>query len=149
MFYLNMALLRDKDVAETGIIYISYLQNSSDFDFETCKVFYEMASVLPMRTGGGHICACPDSSIRGMVAGIQVLSSNDRHRLRAHFDSIDENHFKLQTYGIPAHDSPMKSDGTWSTEWDMQWVENLRLHEEQFKQNTGPVPELYFDPSEV
>jgi len=71
-----------------------------------------------------------------MVAGINLLSSSDRYRLRAHFGSIEENHFELQTYGILTKDSPMKNDGTWSTtEFHMEWVEGLRLQEENLKRD--------------
>jgi len=135
-----MALLRDKEVAENRVIAISYIHNSREYDLETFKVILEMENVLPLRDAGGHICACPDSSIRGMVAGMKLLSRNSRYRNRTHFGSIDENHFKLLTYGIPVNDSPMKSDGTWSTDFHVQWMENIRLQEEEARQKLGGSP---------
>jgi len=141
-----MALLRDKEVAEKRVIWISYIHNSKDYELETFTVILEMETVLPLRNAGGHICACPDSSIRGMVAGMKLVSRNSRQRTRAHFGSIDENHFKLLTYGIPANDSPMKSDGTWSTDLYVQWMENLRLQEEESSQKLVPPTELIVAP---
>jgi len=148
MFYFYMALLRDKEVAENGMIWISYPHNSRDYDLETFKVIHEMGNVLPLRGAGGHTCACADSDseVRGMVAGMKLLSRNNRYRMRAHFGSIDENHFKLLTYGIPANDSPMKSDGTWSTDFHVQWIENLRLQEEESRQKLSSPTELIVVP---
>jgi len=146
MFYYYMAVLRDKRVSETGITWISYCHNSNDFDFETFTVINEMEEILPMRAACGHICACPDSSIHGMIAGIKLLSSGDRYRLRAHFGSIEENHFELQTYGILTTDSPMKNDGTWSTEFHMEWVEGLRLKEEILKKDFVSLDDLIVIP---
>jgi hypothetical protein len=56
---------------------------------------------------------------------------------------MEEIDFELQTFGIPTGCSPMKRDGTWSTEWHLEW---LRLHRnreiaenEAMDTNTKPV----------
>jgi hypothetical protein len=127
-----MAILREKEIFTSGLIWICYEMNLNGIDLNALKAVDEMESVLPLRSIGGHHCSLPCPSLRAMIAGIKLFSYKiDRFRVRAHFGTLEENTFKLQTYGIPTNHCPMKADGTWSTDFHLEWLETLRLEEEK------------------
>jgi hypothetical protein len=129
-----MAILREKDILTSGIIWVCYGMNPKGIGLHAFDAIFEMESALPLRGVGGHHCCLPSPSLRAMVAGVRLFFDNsERFRWRAHFGTMEENTFKLQTYGIPTNDCPMKADGSWSTEFHLEWLETLRLNEE--KQN--------------
>lgn len=56
---------------------------------------------------------------------------NERSRIKIHKGTHAENCFKLQTYGIPVEEIPIREDGTLSWRWHSEWIRALRLQEEQ------------------
>ena len=58
-------------------------------------------------------------------------SKSIRHRFRAHFGTLAEIHFKLQTFGIPIQYSPMKPDGSFSNTSVLNWLSTKRKQENE------------------
>ena len=142
-----MSFLREKEITKSGVISICYIMNSEGICLDSFKAINEMESILPLWGVGGHYCSLPNPSVRASIAGIRLfLDRTDRFRSRTHLGTLEENTFKLQTYGIPTHDCPMKADGTWSTEFHLQWLEGLRLEEENQRQNVSTSNHLIVVP---
>ena len=142
-----MAFLREKEITTSGVIWICYFMNSDGIGLDGFKVIHEMESIFPLWGVGGHYCSLPNPSVRASIAGIRLFfDRTDRFRSRTHMGTLEENTFKLQTFGIPTQDCPMKADGTWSTEFHLQWLEGLRSEEEKQRQNVSTSNDLIVVP---
>lgn len=120
-----MAAMQDEDAQKMGVVYImyNYVKHKEEVDFQ--REIHLLRCALPQRTHAAHYCY-DDPTLRPFVAGIRLfIDPYSRFRLRPHSGSMEEIDFELQTFGIPTGCSPMKRDGTWSTEWHLEW---LRLH---------------------
>ena len=51
-------------------------------------------------------------------------------RIFGHLGTSEEIAFKLQTYGIPIDSGPLQIDGTWSLSFHKEYLENLRISED-------------------
>lgn len=96
---------------------------------------HSLRGALPQRVDAAHYCY-NSAILRPFVAGIRLFIDADaRFRLRPHYGTPQSIEFELQTFGIPAEDSPMSHDGAWSTQRHQEWIAALRLRDENQREN--------------
>jgi len=125
-----MAALRDEELQKTGAVWLAYNMGDSRLDLAEYIACNRIEATLPIRCASGHFCF-NSHSLRPLVAGFQLFNNHyDRFRLRSHFGSLESIHFSLQTFGIPTDVSPMKADGSWSTDHHLEWLRAQARQEE-------------------
>lgn len=119
------SIARDVETQKKGIVYVGYQLGDEPQQcehFQTMKLASNVRSAVPDRIVGAHFCY-NHKSVEKFATGIALyLHKDGRHRFRTHFGDLSSIQFELQTYGIPAQDGPMQLDGTWSTEWHLEWI---------------------------
>ena len=135
-----MSAMRDEEAQRRGVVYVmyNYCQFKEEVEFQ--REIHQLRAALPQRTHAAHYCF-NDYTLRPFVAGVRLfMDKTSRFRFRPHYGSPEEINFELQTFGIPTHLSPMQPDGTWSTEWHLQWLEMHRTRELKEMKEPNGVP---------
>ena len=123
--------MRDEETQKNGLVVILYNYDHYREQVDFNKEVHQFREALPQKMHAAHYCY-NDPTLRPFVAGIRLfIDPQARFRLRPHYGSPEEIKFELQTFGIPTHDSPMRNDGSWSTDWHLEWLSALRAQEEK------------------
>lgn len=152
-WYVAMSLMQDEEDQKKGVVCVLYHMEElkKDDNLLLAKMGGKYAHLgVPDRVVGAHFCFSHES-VRTMATGLQlILNESYRRRFRTHFNSLDVIHFELQTYGIPADQSPMRPDTTWSTQWHLEWLE-MQKNQEEMKALARSIPmdSLSGNPSSV
>lgn len=131
-----MTTMQDEDAQKMGVVYVmyNYVKHQEEVEFQ--REIHQLRCAMPQRTFAAHYCY-DDITLRPFVAGIRLfIDPYSRFRLRPHCGTMDDIDFELQTFGIPTEYSPMRKDGSWSTEWHLEWLNLHRIREQKEIQET-------------
>lgn len=126
-----MNVMKDIEAQKEGIVYLmyNYCKHKEEINFQ--REIHLLRNALPQRTHACHYCY-NDATLRPFVTGIRLfMDPTSRFRLRPHCGTIKELEYELMTFGIPTDASPMRTDGTWCTEWHHEWLQTLKTREER------------------
>lgn len=130
-WYIWMTIVKDEETQKNGSIFLIMNLNGYKVSVENMDGISKIEAIIPNRIAGGHYCY-NDPALRPYVVGFQLfVSEDDRYRLRTHCGSRAEIDFALQTFGIPAQESPVRDDGSCSVTAHREWLSMLRIQEEK------------------
>ena len=148
MFFYNMwCILQDDDTTQlSGIVGINYLLKKKDttnqnpismLDYKNHPMYEafqkcpQMMNTMPFRLDSCHF-NLDTKSILGPFITIMKLSTNAHHRarMRIHYGSATEIHYKLMGYGVPSTQLPLQNDGvTIKLTNHSKWLKRRKMKE--------------------
>jgi hypothetical protein len=126
-FYIVMTALDDEETQKSGAVCIHH---GTDWDFDVMDAklleFFSkvpgMMKCIPLRLQGFHFCY-NNSKLRSIFSLMQLgVSKEIRHRMRVHYGSQVECHYKLMTFGIPVEQLPVTHDGELRLTGHNKWL---------------------------
>jgi len=143
-WYTINAAVRDVEMQINGFVFVVFTGGKPD-DLSIVKATCNMRVGFPGCVNALHICNT-SPTMRFFLAGVRLLLDRGmRERLREHAGDFDEVDFALQTFGIDTKDSPLRRDGSWSTEWHRQWLHMQYGYEVQNFQSEIIITPRRFD----
>ena len=131
MWYFIMLQLQTEETQLNGVVWILYDCTSNGMALKLISsMMYSMESSLPLRTIASHICFENDDNFLYLNGFKFHCKEFERLRIFGHLGTSEEIAFKLQTYGIPIDSGPLQIDGTWSLSFHKEYLENLRISED-------------------
>eukprot|EP00339_Tiarina_fusa_P026309 CAMPEP_0117083640 /NCGR_PEP_ID=MMETSP0472-20121206/58883_1 /TAXON_ID=693140 ORGANISM="Tiarina fusus, Strain LIS" /NCGR_SAMPLE_ID=MMETSP0472 /ASSEMBLY_ACC=CAM_ASM_000603 /LENGTH=579 /DNA_ID=CAMNT_0004812337 /DNA_START=121 /DNA_END=1861 /DNA_ORIENTATION=+ len=129
-YYMVMTAMHDVSTQINGLIFIGYnMGKYRKVDRTAAWCVSQMRKVLPMRIVGMHYCY-DDFRMRAMMTvAMLVMGGTNRVRFRGHYGDLEENLYKLQTFGLPTEALPVTADGEPKNKSHRQWLKTRSKQE--------------------